>query len=252
MDLSGIIFVVLAVAWAVYLIPKALKHHDEMARTRSVDRFSSTMRVLSRNGAPEAVPSPQVEVSPTRPTPTITRATARAAAARRRRVLGVLTVLLAGTAVAAHLGLLPWLATAAPGALIVLFLITARATVRQQASRRVVPIHVAAADHDIDAELDTEDTMGLSRTALNEALAQEVAAPVDEGSLWDPLPVTLPTYVTKARARRTVRTIELTQGGVTSSGRNAADSELVRQSEEQAALEATQATEAEQRKAAGA
>ena len=33
-DLSGVIFVVLAVAWAVFLIPKALKHHDEVARTR--------------------------------------------------------------------------------------------------------------------------------------------------------------------------------------------------------------------------
>ncbi|HEY0774721.1 MAG TPA: hypothetical protein VGD51_11605, partial [Nocardioidaceae bacterium] len=48
MDLSGIIFVVLAVAWAVYLVPKALKHHDEVARTRSVDRFSTAMRVLAR------------------------------------------------------------------------------------------------------------------------------------------------------------------------------------------------------------
>ena len=47
-DLSGIIFVVLAVAWAVYLIPKALKHHDEVARTRSIDRFSTAMRVLAR------------------------------------------------------------------------------------------------------------------------------------------------------------------------------------------------------------
>ena len=48
MDLSGIIFVVLALAWAVYLIPKAVKHHDEVARTRSVDRFSTAMRVLAR------------------------------------------------------------------------------------------------------------------------------------------------------------------------------------------------------------
>src|SRR4051794_39729693 len=46
-DLSGIIFVMLAVAWAVYLIPKALKHHDEVARTRSIDRFSTAMRVLA-------------------------------------------------------------------------------------------------------------------------------------------------------------------------------------------------------------
>ena len=42
MDLSGLIFVALAVAWAVYLIPKALQHHDEVVRGRSVDRFSQT------------------------------------------------------------------------------------------------------------------------------------------------------------------------------------------------------------------
>ena len=48
MDLSGLIFVALAVAWAVYLIPKALKHHDDVVRSRSVDRFSHTMRVLAR------------------------------------------------------------------------------------------------------------------------------------------------------------------------------------------------------------
>ena len=48
MDLSALIFVALAVAWAVYLIPKALKHHDDVVRSRSVDRFSHTMRVLAR------------------------------------------------------------------------------------------------------------------------------------------------------------------------------------------------------------
>ena len=48
MDLSALIFVALAVAWAVYLVPKALKHHDDVVRSRSVDRFSHTMRVLAR------------------------------------------------------------------------------------------------------------------------------------------------------------------------------------------------------------
>ena len=48
MDPSAFIFVALAVAWAVYLVPKALKHHDEVRRSRSVDRFSHTMRVLAR------------------------------------------------------------------------------------------------------------------------------------------------------------------------------------------------------------
>jgi len=47
-DLSALIFVALAVAWAAYLVPKALKHHEEVHRSRSVERFSHTMRVLAR------------------------------------------------------------------------------------------------------------------------------------------------------------------------------------------------------------
>ena len=45
MDPSALIFVALAVAWAVYLIPKALEHHEEGARTRTVERFSMTLRI---------------------------------------------------------------------------------------------------------------------------------------------------------------------------------------------------------------
>ncbi|MEQ4523004.1 MAG: hypothetical protein ABN473_09545, partial [Nocardioides kribbensis] len=48
MDLSAFIFLALAVAWAVYLVPKALRHHDEVTRSRSVERFSQSMRVLAR------------------------------------------------------------------------------------------------------------------------------------------------------------------------------------------------------------
>ena len=48
MDQSGLIFVALAVAWAAYLIPQALRHHDEAVRGRSIDRFSRSMRVLAR------------------------------------------------------------------------------------------------------------------------------------------------------------------------------------------------------------
>ena len=48
MDLSALIFVALAVAWAVYLIPKALRHHDDAQQRRTVEGFSKSMRVLAR------------------------------------------------------------------------------------------------------------------------------------------------------------------------------------------------------------
>ena len=72
-------------------------------------------------------------------------------------------------------------------------------------------------------DLLAEDTVGVPRQEIEAALA-------DDGSLWDPLPLTLPTYVNKARARRTVRTIELT--GINSSGHDQADTTLAREAAE--------------------
>jgi hypothetical protein len=270
-DLSGIIFVVLAVGWAGYLIPKALKHHDDLAMSRPVDTFSDSVRVVAPRRRtpvdPPAVESVEyVETSAPR-AHTVTREAARRAARRRRRVLLVLLVVLAAVSATSYLSYTPWLSAAVPGGLIVAFLVVARLTVRAQQVRRAAPDQHETRESasavepsnsqttspaEVEPDLAREDTQGLSR----QELADAVAAPVlDEGGLWDPLPVTLPTYVTKARARRTVRTIEIT--GITSSGHDAADTELARTAEEMARAEgeagsAETDAEAEQRKAAGA
>ena len=85
MDLSALIFVALAVAWAVYLIPKALKHHDDVVRSRSVDRFSHTMRVLARR-EPVSRRDARLVVTPGRAAsaPVVTTEGTRRAAAGRR------------------------------------------------------------------------------------------------------------------------------------------------------------------------
>ena len=202
---------------------------------------------------------------------TISHATARRAARRRRRVLAVLLLALVAVGATSYLGYTPWWSTMIPAGLIIAFLVTARLTVRAQQVRRAAPVQPAraaqpapaeavepsapsraAAPAEVEPDLGREDTQGLSREELAEAIAVPV---LDEGGLWDPLPVTLPTYVTKARARRTVRTIEIT--GMTSSGHDAADSALARSAEEAAKAEAaaqtqTEADEEAQRKAAGA
>lgn len=291
---------VLAVGWAGYLIPKALKHHDDLALSRPVDTFSDSVRVVgastkpaaratARTAAPTAAtpattsaptavaaadqgpvlpvpPAPVAQAPVSAPRHTISREAARRAARRRRRVLLVLLVALVAVSVTSYLAYTPWWSTAVPGALILAFLVVARLTVRAQQVRRAAPDHSTrtgapaeavepvAASHatapaEVEPDLGREDTQGFSR----EELAEAVAAPVlEEGGLWDPLPVTLPTYVTKARARRTVRTIEIT--GMTSSGHDAADTELARSADEAAKAEAETVadTEAEQRKAAGA
>ncbi|MET9023387.1 hypothetical protein ABZV93_25780 [Actinopolymorpha sp. NPDC004070] len=51
---------------------------------------------------------------------------------------------------------------------------------------------------------------------------------VPSGELWDPVRVPLPTYVTKAKAPRTVRTVDLAQSGVWASAGTSADGLLSR------------------------
>lgn len=261
--MSGIIFVVLAIGWAVYLLPKALKRNDELDQTRPVEEFSSAVRILGRGvvakvAAPTSAPAPQDAAPVPAPVLTITRDAARRAAKRRRRVLALLLSALVAVVATSYFGYTPWYATAIPGGLIVAFLVTARLTVRKQQVRATAaPVATTVeADEPVEASLDAEDTEGLSRTAVDAALAQEAEPVLDEGGLWDPLPVTLPTYVNKARARRTVRTIEITGAttGITSSGHDAADSALAaeaREAEQRAAIEGLE-LEAEAKKAAGA
>lgn len=266
------IFVVLAVAWAVYLIPKAIKHHDEVARTRSIDRFSSAMRVLARRepvsrrdarlvvSPGRAADNPRVVTPPVRsaravPEPvrrTAARAASRAAARRRRRILGFLvlsTLVVLGLAAVA---LVPWWSVVVPAGLTVLYLVLCRTQVRRERD--------AAWDADLAtsmAELDDAEparraavrvdaSYGVARPAVLNAqgfaevsgeedtialqvpVIDAVLVPTaDGGSLWDPLPVTLPTYVGKPKARRTVRTIDLTEPGAWTSGHTEADSRLV-------------------------
>lgn len=262
--MSGIIFVVLAIGWAVYLLPKALKRNDEVDQSRPVEEFSSAVRVLGRGVAQKVATTVTVEVTPA-PVSTLTRESARRAAQRRRRVLGLLLTVLVAVSVTSYLAYTPWFTTAIPGGLVVAFLVVARLTVRAQLIRRAAPVQqedtspvveVAArveVSAQVEADLGTEDTQGLSREEFAEAVAEPV---LDEGGLWDPLPVTLPTYVTKARARRTVRTIEITGGSadVTSSGHDAADSALAaeaREVEQQATIDGLEVA-TEEKRAAGA
>ena len=282
MDLSAVIFVVLALAWAVYLIPKALKHHDEMASDRLLEGHSDRVRILSRKARAAAAevadaiildapakeeerpaPAPEARTEQAHLAPP-TRAAARTAARRRRRVLGGLALVLAVVWTLTWFAYLPIWAPVVPGALVVGWLVVARLSVRNQQRRRRVAtpdarpvsrsVSTLSAHEDEAAPVsrrsnaeefleqlaDEEDTTGLDRQEIEAALA-------DEGSLWDPLPMTLPTYVNKARARRTVRTIELT--GISSSGHDDTDSAMARQAAE--AAQVAEESEA-RRRAAGA
>lgn len=75
-------------------------------------------------------------------------------------------------------------------------------------------------EYDPDTRHVMEKDVPLEADALDEQLQIAVpSASVSSGeALWDPLPVTVPTYVTKPRAGRTVRTIDFSQPGTWTSG----------------------------------
>jgi hypothetical protein len=258
-DLSGLIFVALALVWAVVLIPKALREHDDAARTRSVEASSDSARVLTRSGRapqPLTVPVSKADRGPHLEVPQSAAARQRRLAAhaarRRRRVLGLLVLAGVATGGASIGGLLaPW-AAAVPGGVVLGFLMLARVIVRREQAawgetRRRMPaersgdqapgvavdradesagaapdLHVVARnDQGVAVVSDSEDTSAFDAASL----AGVVGAPTS--TLWDPLPLTLPTYVSKPRATRSVRTIDLQAPGVSSSGHDAVDSALV-------------------------
>lgn len=281
MELSSVIFVVLALAWAVYLIPQALKHHDEAAAEQLDEGHSERARVLSRRRTSTAAAGSELTAPATAETtatseeaPAATRrglatrfrrtraarpalSSAARAARNRRRVLALLLVTLATVWAFTWFAYLPAITPLWPTLAVVGWLVLARVSVvRAQRARRRRP--VAAPEADVQADVQAASavapvpaaTVAAAGPSLDERpeVVAEQQALADDGALWDPLPLTLPTYVGKATARRTVRTIELT--GMTSSGHDEADSALAREAEATQAAPVSETSE--RRRVAGA
>lgn len=274
--LTGVIYGAIVVVWAAYLVPLALRRHDEASRTRSIERFSSAMRVLARRGTsagPTLSSGSRVVVTPPRDeprvvtpepapeperilvTPKLNRAAERAAAARRRRVLTILLGVTVVVALVSVLGVAPGWTILAPLTLVAGFLLVARRSVRRahqpywveaaapesptvvvrRSAVRVDTSRDGSTPDPSDEPEDDEPTITLTAaqrklaaSSLTEDRVVAVALRASGAeSLWDPLPVTLPTYVDAPVAKRTFRTIELGEPGTWTSGHSAADSKTV-------------------------
>nr|WP_157987889.1 hypothetical protein [Jiangella endophytica] len=149
------------------------------------------------------------------------------AARRRRRMLGMLLALLVASLVLVVLGRVPAWAPFGPGALLVLFLVVARRAAVVQSRRRRTQARRAAAQRRSDAReaavvwaTPAEAEEGATRRlVLPDEVVAEVASP-GEGEEWSPVPVPLPTYLTKPKATRAAaRKIDLSQPGAWTSGR---------------------------------
>lgn len=229
---TGLIFAAVVALWAAYFVPLALRRYDEASQSGTIEKFSGSMRVVGSQSSVGNQPS--VAEQPGAAEPLITVA-GRVAARRRRRTL---LSLLAATAVVGSLAAFAVVAVwapAIPGGLVLGWLITCRIQVR----RELGISRPRRTGSDQDADPDDEHTVIISgqvedyephrrhvmeRVPLSEdELVEQVvdAIPLTTtvgGSLWDPVPVTLPTYVTKARAGRTIRTIEFGEPDAWTSG----------------------------------
>ena len=255
MDPSALIFVALAVAWAVYLIPKALEHHEESARTRTVERFSDD----AGPRPPRADQPPQGPAGPTarrrrRVTAsgavrTPARAAVRRHSTRSRRAHP-------GPAARPPPGRGPRRQAPAArghpdpgrqrrrGAALAYFKHRRLGLVRgpgrrpgrlagrlpadgQARARR------AAAAPGSRPSRPPEAAQGLDRgdRPRRRRRCSATSRPSATRTAGTRCPCPLPTYVSKPVAPRSVSTIDLDSTGVWSSGRSASDSELAREAE---------------------
>ena len=238
--------------WAAYFVPLVLRRYDEASKNASVETSGSQSRVIARPAPAAAQPAASVVAPPASvvepagatelPVRTLDRPAARLAARRRRRTL---LTLLAVTAVVVGLAGASVIApfwVAAPVALVVAWLVACRIQVRGElglARVKQPKQPKTATKKAVSSAHDEEDTIVVSgqfedinpgrkhqmedvpleANALDDQIVIAVPSVSTTGeALWDPLPVTLPTYVTKPRAGRTVRTIDFGQAGAWTSG----------------------------------
>ena len=133
---------------------------------------------------------------------------------------------------------------AAPAALLVAWLVTCRLMVRSERAARTSTARPPATG--VEQQPVADDGQ------VTEEIAAVAAEPERAPGSWDPVPVTLPTYVSKEPAgRRSVRTIDLDSTGVWTSGHDESDSRIAREADEAREVGRTAEQDAEARRAAG-
>lgn len=217
MGTTGLIYAAIAFAWLAYLVPNYLRRKEDTSQPQADphDRFSDSVRIIRSGSAPlldqDLEVMPEVEVS----TPLTRRAAIRelrrleqSAALRRRRVLLVLMILLTAAVVVWATHLTPSWVIAIPGGLVVAFFGVSRFTVaamHRQLDERYQRIR--AGSEEATVVLNRREVANLISSVTVSTGGQPAAKKT--GGLWDPLPITMPTYVSKPLAPRTVRTIDL-------------------------------------------
>jgi hypothetical protein len=221
---TGVIFGAIAIAWLAYLVPHfAGRRDDDLSEELGIDnRFSDSMRIVRTGSAPllnqdlEQIQTFEVSTPQTRRAAVSDlRRLTRLAASRRRRVLLILMALLSATIAVCAVELIPWWSVAVPGGLLLIFGIVARFSVRTMRQRLDCRYHsIRRASDEVTVFLN----LGQAKNPAGDVGSSSQAEPaIKQGALWDPVPITMPTYVSKPLAPRTVRTIDLSGPATVSS-----------------------------------
>lgn len=224
MFVTGLIYVVIIALWAAVLIPIWLRRHDQISEVRSTARFSSAM---TRLGSPDPrasdprVPAPApvpreapMTLSTSRPPegldPDYERELIRQAAATRRAiVLGALTLILIVVLLLAVVGVLPRWAPLLAALPVVAFVAAAALTASERTSgrRSARTASPGRARHgDMSA-----DRASVATAAVEDDW--ETWNAWDDDDSWEPVPTTLPTYVSAPKASAVPRGIDRAHDG---------------------------------------
>jgi hypothetical protein len=224
-DTTGLIFVVVVVAWLVYLVPQHLaKRTPTTVTDDDLHASAQELTVAIHKGVPY-LPEPLTDETTDDlleglfdlPVSTdLTRRAQRHALARmaRRSARIRRNTLIAGLGVAVVAlglflaGVTVWITPAVAGGALFVGLLLARWNV-VRVNRRLETLRAA-----IDAGQD-EATIAIrlerprAQTPVTGRIDVTTLVPAQPLSLWEPLPVPAATYVSKPLAPRTVRTIDL-------------------------------------------
>lgn len=259
--MSGLIVVGIVAIWILVLVPMWLNRHDADNPSRSVDSFSTAMRVLSRrtpaHGDRRYVVMPRrdswgitvdnyPQATTARRAPFLHRPVPAGAGrarlvARRRRVATVVFTLAAVLALSAALDFTSWWLELAVDLLLAGYVVHLRNEAlrdRELRRRRAARAAHAAAARTAPSAPQEPRRESAHPEPVGEAVddllgvAAVSASGTDHGSRWEPVPVPLPTYVSKPVVARPAAsapradvesgTIDLTRPGAWSHAQAAA------------------------------
>lgn len=209
----GVIFGAIALGWLAFLMPSFLARRDgvDPDEIDPMERFGEAVRIVARSADRGLAEQDESQVS----TPLLRRARraevalmSRTAARRRRRVVFTLLGLTVVVGSLSGFGLISWVAPITCAVVLVAFLALARFSVTRLNAR--LDALLAELDEEWNEDTISFQVSDVAKAEHSSELSIELSAPLaTTSSLWDPIPVMAPTYVSQPLAPRTVRTIDL-------------------------------------------